>query len=272
MNRSVVSIIVPVYNACETLERCVLSILNQSYRELEVLLVNDGSKDESLALMRTFALRDARVRILNQANMGVGAARNHALNQATGKYVQFVDSDDCLPERSTERMVRAIESENCEIAIGEYDECVGSQCQRRGFLKSDAVLFQAELLDRLCEHPNSFYYGVLWNKLYVRSIIIRQSIRCLTDMPWGEDFAFNMQYMRFVGSAAIVGDSVYRYYRSMNGMALRSAMMCTVHPINAIKVKMVLHQYYKQLYIDAGLYEKYKNTLSTYLFKVTINN
>ncbi|MDD3409607.1 MAG: glycosyltransferase [Eubacteriales bacterium] len=272
MEEPFVSVIVPVYNAESTLERCLRSILNQSYRHLEVIAVNDGSRDGSLCLLRRFEKADARVRVLSQPNAGVSAARNAALAKATGTYVQFVDSDDTLVPEAIERMVHAMQSQRCDLVIGAYNEVFREQSQRRGFFKRDATLSQSTLLGKLSAHPNSFYYGVLWNKLYRLEPIRSADIRFDSRLPWGEDFAFNTQYMRYAVRTAVLARPVYNYNRNMNGLAISSAMACVAHPLYSIRVKVVLHKYYKQLYIDTGLYETYRKVLPAYLFKVTINN
>ena len=269
---SVVSVIIPVYNARETVARCLESVLSQTYPALEVLAVDDGSTDESLAILREFEKRDGRLRVLTEANSGVSSARNLAINQATGVYLQFVDSDDVLPVDSTASLVTAVESQGCDMAIAAYTEVVGALRQQRGYLKDDMVLSQHALLDRLSAHPNSFYYAVLWNKLYRRDLIVLHSIRCDARLPWGEDFAFNTLYYRHVGSVAVLSKPVYDYVRNHNGLALSTARACLIHPAHSLRVKFWLQKYYEQLYVEAGLYEEYKHVLPQYMFKVTINN
>lgn len=270
--QSVVSVIVPVYNAQETIERCLSSILEQTYPALEVLVVDDGSTDQSLALVREFEREDSRVRVLAQANSGVAAARNLAMNHATGDYLQFVDSDDELSPDSTESLVTALETQRCDLAIAPYWEVVGGLRQRRGYLNKDMVLSQRSFLDRLSAHPNSFYYAVLWNKLYRRDLVILNSIRCDAWLPWGEDFAMNTEYYRYCHSVAVLSKPVYHYIRNMNGLALSSARTCLLHPVHAIRVKFRLQKYYNRLYLETGLYDEYRHVLPQYLFKVTINH
>lgn len=268
---SLVSVIVPVYNAHKTLHMCLQSILSQSHDVLEVLLVDDGSRDQSLSILREYAKADPRVHVFSKANGGVSSARNLALEHATGEYVQFVDSDDMLLPHATARLLKAIQSQGCDMAIGRYIERFNDTRQERGYLKTDMVLSQQSLLGRLSLHPNSFYYAVLWNKLYRRDLIAQHGIRFLGGLPWGEDFAFNTQYMRYVDSAAMLSGPVYEYNRNFNGLALTTARRTVAHPIYAIRVKLALHHYYKQLYIDTGLYARYRRVLPRYLFKVTIN-
>ena len=96
MSKPLVSVIVPIYNMDPFLRRCVASIMNQTLRELEIILVNDGSTDTSSDIIREMALADSRVKVINQVNQGVSAARNAGLKAAKGKYIGFVDADDLL--------------------------------------------------------------------------------------------------------------------------------------------------------------------------------
>ena len=270
--RSLVSVIVPVYNAEKTIESCIGSILDQSYEALEVLAVDDGSSDRSLALLRGLEAADSRVRVFSQANSGVAAARNLAINQATGRYLQFVDSDDFVPKQATQRMVEAMETQNCDLALAPYTEVIGNIRQKRGFLNQDMVLDQRQFLDKLSEHPNSFFYSVLWNKLYRRELVIKNSIRCDGRLPWGEDFAFNTEYYRWAMRVAVLSEPVYEYIRNPMGLALSTSRQCVIHPWYSMKVKIWLYRYYVRLYEQVGLYEQYRHVLPQYLFKVTINN
>ena len=142
-----VSVIVPVYNAEKTLVSCIGSVLHQPFEDIEVLAVDDGSTDQSLALLREIAARDGRVRVFAQDNSGVAAARNLALKHAVGTYVQFVDSDDLLAPDATGRMVEAMERRRCDLVIAPYTEVLGQLRQKRGFLDQDMILSQRQFLD-----------------------------------------------------------------------------------------------------------------------------
>lgn len=123
----------PVYNAEKTLVSCLGSVLHQPFEDIEVLAVDDGSTDQSLALLREIAARDGRVRVFAQDNSGVAAARNLALKHAVGTYVQFVDSDDLLAPDATGRMVEAMEKRRCDLVIAPYTEVIGQLQRKRGF-------------------------------------------------------------------------------------------------------------------------------------------
>ena len=120
-----VSIIVPVYNAENTISRCIESILNQEYSDFELLLVNDGSTDGSGAVCDAYAARDARVRVIHKENTGVSDTRNTALDQARGTYLQFLDSDDWITPDATSSLVRAAESAQCDLVVSDFYRVVG---------------------------------------------------------------------------------------------------------------------------------------------------
>ena len=119
MNGPLVSIIVPVYNAAAGLAKCIETARSQTYGNIELLLVNDGSADSSPHICRMYARVDSRIRIIDKENAGVSAARNDALRAARGDYIQFVDSDDYLTPNATEQLVRAAESLRCDLVIAD---------------------------------------------------------------------------------------------------------------------------------------------------------
>ena len=114
---NLISIIVPVYNAEKTLEKCVDSLLNQNHRELEIILVNDGSKDNSLAMCRAFAEKDERIRVIRKTNGGAASARNVGINEATGEYLCFVDGDDKVEKNYVSHLWKTLTQANADIAV-----------------------------------------------------------------------------------------------------------------------------------------------------------
>ena len=113
MDQPLVSIILPVYNAQNHLARCIGSILNQTYKNIELIILNDGSKDQSLPVCEAFRAKDERILLVDKANSGVSDTRNLGLKLASGKYVQFVDSDDYIAPDYTARLVEAAERSEC---------------------------------------------------------------------------------------------------------------------------------------------------------------
>ena len=117
MDISLISIIVPVYNTSQYLPKCINSITNQTYKNLEIFLVDDGSTDGSLDICYDFEKQDSRIRVLTKVNGGQGSARNMALDIATGDYISFVDSDDYLGPDAYEKMLNAMKESNADLAV-----------------------------------------------------------------------------------------------------------------------------------------------------------
>ena len=260
MNGPLVSIIIPVYNAAVGLAKCIETARRQTYENIELLLVNDGSADSSPHICRMYARVDARIRVIDKENAGVSAARNDALRAARGDYIQFVDSDDYLAPNATEQLVRTAESLRCDLVIADYFRVAPSGITRHGFLKSGSVLDQTQFALGLMDEPASFYYGVLWNKLYRADIIRAHSIRCNTALSWSEDFLFNLEYIRYAQRFFALDAAVYYYVK--NPASITHTQMDL---INVVKTKATLFTYYKELYEKLGLYEQYKPQIFKYL-------
>ena len=261
MDSPLCSIIVPIYNSAIDLVPCLESIKHQKYKNLEILLVNDGSSDSSLEICRMYARLDPRIIIIDKENSGVSSTRNIAIERATGKYLQFVDSDDYLDVNATRLMVEEMEAHRSDLLICNY--CSVSHSERTqvfGFLPPDTLLDKAHFARYLMEEPASFYYGVMWNKLYRRDIIMEHDIRCNEQFTWSEDMLFNLEYIRYAESFYSMRTPVYYYVRQKKG-----SLSAQVSPAKVITTKASLFKYYKQLYIDLGLYEQYRLQIYAYL-------
>lgn len=263
MSEPLVSVIVPIYNAASDLAGCIQSIRKQRYENLEILLVNDGSEDVSLPICDMYARIDPRITVLNRPNSGVSATRNYAMEHAHGQYLQFVDSDDWLDRNATRLLVERAEETGCDMVIARYCRVDGPHQTIHGFLSEGPCLTQRELACHLLDEPASFYYGVMWNKLYKRAIIETHHIRCNEELTWSEDFLFNLEYIRYANRFCALETPVY-YYRKNN----KSITATKVNLLNAVKVKTSLFPYYKQLYTEIGLYEQFKPQIYRYLFSV----
>lgn len=184
-----VSIIVPVYNAEKSLARCVDSILNQEFRDFELILMDDGSKDRSGEICDGYARADARVVVVHKENTGVSDTRNQAIARARGTFLQFVDSDDWLTADATKLMVRAAEETGCDMVIADFYRVVGEMVSQKGDIDADQVIGREAFVGFMMENPADYYYGVLWNKLYRRSLVEAHGIRMDAKLSWCEDFS-----------------------------------------------------------------------------------
>ena len=261
MESPLCSILVPIYNSAIDLVPCLESIRHQKYQNLEILLVNDGSSDSSLEICRMYARLDPRIVIIDKENSGVSGTRNVAIEHATGKYLQFVDSDDYLDVNATRLMVEAMEENKVDLLLCNYCSVTRDEkMQVFGFLPPDTRMDKAQFARYLMEEPASFYYGVMWNKLYRRDIIMDNHIRCNEEFTWSEDMLFNLEYIRYAERFCSMRTPVYYYTRQRRGSLSASAS-----PARIIATKASLFPYYRQLYIDLGLYETYRLQIYKYL-------
>lgn len=199
-----ISVIVPVYKAQAYLDECVTSVLGQTYRNLELILVDDGSPDNSGAMCEVWARRDERVRVLHQKNAGPGAARNTGMEAAKGTFLSFVDSDDTIHPSFLEKLHDGME--DAQLAVCGID-CEEEELQQ---LTAEKVS-----LARLSQTPSRYagpvYVNSCVNKMY-RVDIIRQHSLCIdVSMRRAEDVCFVAQYLKHCQYICVIPDRLYHY-------------------------------------------------------------
>ena len=202
-----ISIIVPVYNAASTLERCVRALMSQTYHNIEIILINDGSRDNSLELCQSFAEEDDRIRVIDKPNGGVSSARNAGLDAATGQFIMFCDSDDWAEPQWCEELLSHYE-EGCLIMCGHYLE--GNQPYLPHEIRAEAGP------ERYA--PDDFYrlklkmFYAPWNKLYAAGVIASSELRFHESLTNGEDLLFNLQYLTCgIGEIVFLDKYVFHY-------------------------------------------------------------
>ena len=258
-----VSMIIPVYNAEKSLTRCVDSILNQEYRDFELILMDDGSKDQSGAICDAYAQADPRVVVVHKENSGVSDTRNQGIERAQGTYLQFVDSDDWLTPDATKLMVRAAEETGCDMVIADFYRVVGEMVSRKGDIDADHVIGREEFASFMMENPADYYYGVLWNKLYRRDIIDAHQIRMDTEISWCEDFMFNLEYVRYAASFYALRTPVYYYVKTKGSLVNQKISFS-----KTVEMKLMMFECYSDFYkhvLDESEYEKKRLQLYRFL-------
>ena len=259
-----VSIIVPVYNAEKTIDRCVNSILNQEYRDFELLLLDDGSTDTSGEICDAYAKKDPRVRVLHKANSGVSDTRNRGIARAKGKYLQFADSDDWFTPEATKFLVQAITDHNCDMVIADFYRVIGERVSQKGNIEEEGVMEQTDFAIKMMQKPADFYYGVLWNKLYKRSIIEKHHLRMDSSVSWCEDFMFNLEYVRHARTIYALKIPVYYYVKTKGSLVSQG-----ISVKKTIQMKRTVfacyNDFYKDVFDDMD-YEKRKGQVYRFLF------
>lgn len=251
MNTPIVSIIVPVYNAAKPLDRdktvlhrCIDSILNQEYRDYELIIVDDGSKDESGKILDEYAAKDSRIKVIHKENSGVSNTRNLATQNARGKYIQFLDADDWITTDATKSLVRTMEESKADLVIADFYRVVGENTSHKGRIDSDKVLTRDEFADYMIQNPADYYYGVLWNKLYKKSIIDAYHLKMDASLSWSEDFIFNLEYLLHVKHVAPLQLPIYYYVKTEGSLVSQSRFDIR----NIVDMKLSVIKYYDNFY------------------------
>lgn len=227
MNQDIlISVIVPVYNVEEYLPRCVDSILAQTYGNLEILLVNDGTKDNSGAICDEYAKKDARIRVIHKENGGLSSARNAGLNVARGEYIAFVDSDDWIERDAYETMLGlALKHDVKLVCAGRYDVNSGSGEKKRGLCPpGQEVISGQELVRRIFTWDN--IDSAAWDKLYHRSLFreIRYPVgKIVEDVPVTYRIALD------AGRAAMCDKPIYNYFHRPGSITTAAVSEKTFH-------------------------------------------
>lgn len=209
MKKPLISVIVPVYNAEEYLERCVKSILNQTFDDFELLLVNDGSKDGSLQLCNDFASRDSRVRVLDKPNGGVSSARNLALDKAEGEWVMFVDADDWVELNMLELCVPYVDTTDL-VYMGWVAHRSDGRVQPR---KVSDVGTPDDLLKELIRRRTKL---AIWSTLIRRSIFEEHNIRFDASYNYAEDWLTLLRTVCYAKRIKTIPISYVYHYNLLN--------------------------------------------------------
>ncbi|MBQ8556883.1 MAG: glycosyltransferase family 2 protein [Clostridia bacterium] len=271
-HQPLISVVIPVWNGAKHIESCLRTVMSQSAADMEIIVVDDGSTDDTWAIISRLAAEDGRIRVIRQENAGVSEARNTALRQCRGRYVRFVDADDALPEGSMEMLVSSMEEQGSDIVFAAYTEVLAGIRSVRNLNGQAETIDRDAFMRRLERLSNSFYYGVLWNKLFRGDVIRDQALRFDPALSWGEDFCFVMDYLAHCQTYTYITEPVYDYIRNPQGAVIRQFFYCFRHPILSMKDRCKVYSAYRRLYQCCGLYDQYKRVLWHYLFRFTLRS
>lgn len=242
----IISVIVPIYNSEKTLYRCIISILNSVYKELQIILVNDGSTDQSKRICDEIKQKDNRIEVFHLKNGGVSRARNYGLDRARGKFVAFIDSDDFVKPEYFYKLKQGIEQDKCQLSVGSVahirNENIEINCIESGqvdFIEKD------EKDQKLFLELNQKYllYGPC-NKLYYNYIIKKNNIKFPENIMYGEDLLFNMDYLNCIDKIVYNKEPIYYYDHNSEGSLSQKYREDRFE--NGIKLNLSIEKIFKQ--------------------------
>lgn len=257
-----VSVILPVFNTAHSLDRCILSIINQTLAEIELIIVDDGSTDGSGELADTYAQKDSRIHVIHQNNAGVDAARNTGIASVKGEYVAFIDSDDYADERQYEVLYHAIEESKADVVscsmyrVWNHKKVLVQSADRIVNLNE---IPRAAAIDRLVFGDYKYRMSV-WGKLYKRALVEQYNIRF-----WGnrmEDAIFNIQVLMAADKVQILSDPLY-YYHKRPGSLTTTTATDPLYPIRQVSMIRQIQDFGNQY----GILDRIEEMLPQYYLR-----
>jgi glycosyltransferase involved in cell wall biosynthesis len=212
----VISVIMPIYNGAQYMKKSIDIILKQTFKDFELILVNDGSNDNSKEICSEYAEQDRRIRVINKENGGAWSARNKGIDVVEGKYIMFLDCDDWYEDTLLEEMYKSIEDNKADLVIcGQIDVIVN---EKNDVIKYNKVLPEGQCYKSNDEILKNYIYlrekyiaDVLWNKIYKAHIIKEFNLR-FQNFKRGEDAIFNANYYEKINKCITLNKALY-YYR-----------------------------------------------------------
>lgn len=244
-----ISIVVPIYNVEEYVERCIISVKNQTYENIEIILVNDGSQDNSLDICNQYANHDSRIKVINKNNGGLSEARNLGIEKSTGEYILLVDGDDSIEVTTCEELVNIIENNLVDMVIFKHNKIINEN----KISSNDS--YRIEVINSE-EAYRRYLYGeevipAAWSKLYKRNLFNE------IKFPKGklaEDFATAHKYILQCEKIAYYDKSLYNYYIRENSIMGRKPLKLTLDYYEAACSKFEM---------EKKLFDKYKRQVNT---------
>lgn len=265
-----ISIIVPVYNVEQYLSKCLDSLIQQTYTNIEIICINDESPDNSLGILEQYAQKDKRIKIINQKNTGLSGARNKGIEAATGDYITFVDSDDWIDLDTCEVALKSALEYDADVVLWSYIREFSNYSRIKKIFNNDIIIFsymevKQKLHRRFCglsneelNHPDtSDAIATAWAKLYKSKLIKKNEIQFIdTKLIGTEDALFNFNLFNYVSKAVFI-NKYFNHYRKDNETSLT-----TKYKSNLYEQWQYLFDLMEKNIDDNELDETYKKALN----------
>lgn len=256
-----VSVILPIYNAERYLERCLKSICQQTLREIEIVAINDGSTDNSMRILKSFAEEDSRIVIIDQPNGGVSKARNVGIDKASGKYIAFVDADDWIQSNMVEALYNA--SITTGAAITKCDALFeGNNSEKMDYKSNSYRMYNAiDCLNELFTEYEETHFGYVWSKLFLKSFLDEYALRFEEDMNLAEDVVFLTKALVKCEKICYVPMQLYHYNIATESSLTRGKVQ------NLYGKYELLYNRLLDVLIHENMYTQVENSFINYQFE-----
>lgn len=255
MNKKI-SVILPVYNSQDYIQDTIKSVLKQTYKNFELIVVNDGSTDNTHSICEKLSQKDKRIKYFSKENGGVSDTRNFALIHASGEYVTFIDSDDLYEKDYLEVLIMNIEKYNADLITCAYKTLSNNS----KIIDCCEEFLDCNFKDYIEKLQPNFLFNQLWNKMFKMNIIRKNNLSFDTALDLGEDYKFNLEYIMLSNKQIYINESLYNYRITTNGLGFK-------YRKNSSEIKFYLLKKLEDIYIENN-YDMnyiYKNYLIQYI-------
>lgn len=263
MNNSKTSIIIPVYKAEKYLNRCIDSIINQSYKNIEIILVNDGSPDNCPAICDEYAKKDGRIKVIHKENGGVSSARNAGLDVATGKYIQFVDSDDWVEPEYSKSMIKLIEKKHSDLGICGYTIVRQNRKIERCTVSQSFEINSQNVKSLFNLHCNELLISPV-NKIYKLELL--RGLRFNKDISLTEDAIFNYAYLTKCANICVTDALLYTYFNNNESSLTKNFKPTYFKNLKDVYISII--EFYKSFGISKDIYDSIEALKAEFIHSV----
>lgn len=276
-----ISVIVPVYNVEIYLKDCLNSLLNQTYGNFEIILIDDGSTDNSLKICKKFKENYKNIRLFHHENRGVSETRNFGIDVSNGKYIVFVDSDDTVSKYYLEFLYKAIkQNDKYGLAICDFSKDNLENNFDESIIEEKTILESKSLFNKILD-DNEEFDGFLWNKIFISEILKHNNIRFPKEIKIWEDMYFVLTYLKYIDKIIVIKEKLYLYRQRINSAVHSNDKDILINKIKATKLfsqldsenekfNILVKQHYLRclinLFYNYGIHID-KNTIEDYFTK-----
>ncbi|GAA0768001.1 glycosyltransferase [Clostridium subterminale] len=252
-----ISVILPSYNVEKYIGKCIDSLINQSYENIEIIIVNDGSTDRTLEVAKEYSKVDSRINIINQENKGVSCARNNAIKKSTGSYIIFIDPDDYLHEDFVKSLYDRLVESNSDLTICGHTKVYDNLYKTKS--KTSKTIFKGDEIFKEYFIGESTLTVLMCDKIFKSKIIKENNIYCPEEVTSGQDQVFILEYLVYCNSVSTIDNNYYYYYQRVGSKSKRYEYHIFERTITKL-------EYLKRILVENSLYDKFERYFKIRLY------
>ncbi len=232
----IISVVIPMYNSEKTIRHCLQSVICQTYNNIEIIIIDDGSTDASQQIVNEFSEKDPRIKYVRQPNGGVSRARNHGIDISEGRFICFIDSDDAVQKDYIQMMYEKISEIKSDFVICGYKEIEGEIAVDR--LLADEDINKLQGTPKMDLWILRSFISAPWAKLFSMEIIKKHNLCFREDMTIAEDQYFNYHYLTYCKKISYINSPSYVYYNNVGGLSHKKTRQCFENEVENLNYKI----------------------------------